>query len=239
MKMNATVPFDNLNEEDKLNIVNQVVERELLKLEATKDGIEKSTEFKKAIDEQKAEIGLELWMKKEFDKISIKDDDAKKFYDTEKDKFKEPARLKATHILLKTEDEAKAIIKTLSEANVTKESFNKVASEKSIDPSAKDNKGDLGWFMPTQMVKPFSEACQKLKAGEMTKEPVKSDFGYHIIYLEDSKAETTTAFDTVKGQIVQYLKMKKLKDIMMAKAKNAKAKAKVDIKFKPTKKEGK
>lgn len=226
-KLNANVGFDGLKEDDKAKVIDQVIERELLKEQAFKEKIDQKPEFKKALEETKGEIGISLWMQQEFEKIAISDADVKAFYEKEKDKFKVPASFKASHILVKTEEEAKALIKELSGKNL--EEFKKVAADKSTDPSAKQNSGDLGWFLPTQMVKPFSDAASKLAKGTMTTEPVKSDFGFHIIYLEDAKAEGTATLAEAKGQIIQHLKMTKFRENIAAKAKELRKKAKIFV----------
>lgn len=229
-KMNANAPFQQLKDEDKKAVLDQVIERELLKEQAFKDKVDQNPEFKKALEETKSEIALSFWMQKEFEKMTVSDNDAKAFYDKEKDKFKIPASFKASHILVKTEDEAKTLIKELMGKKLPE--FRKVALEKSIDPSAKQNSGDLGWFLPNQMVKPFSDATAKLKVGEMTLEPVKTDFGYHVIYLEEAKAEGIAPYEQAKGQIVQHIKMTNFREVIAKKAQDLRKKAKIVVEAK-------
>ena len=107
---------------------------------------------------------------------------------------------KARHVLVEKEEDAKAIIAKLDKG----EKFDELAKQ-SKDPGSKDKGGDLGWANPAGFVKPFAEALTKLEKGKYTTTPVKTDFGYHVIKLEDSRALKAPAFDEVKGQLKQRL----------------------------------
>jgi peptidyl-prolyl cis-trans isomerase C len=89
------------------------------------------------------------------------------------------------------------------------EEFEKLALELSEDPSAKENKGDLNFFAREQMVPEFSDAAFKMKKGEISTEPVRSDFGFHIIKVTDRKVEENVAFDEAKPQLVAFLEGRK------------------------------
>lgn len=114
---------------------------------------------------------------------------------------------KARHILVKTEDEAKKIIVELNKGG----DFAKLANKNSLDAKESQNGGDLGWFVAGQMVAPFSEAVVKLQKGKYTEAPVKTQFGYHIILREDSRAQTPPSLDSVKEQLIPYLQRKRFK----------------------------
>jgi hypothetical protein len=105
---------------------------------------------------------------------------------------------KARHVLVEKEEEAKAIIAKLDKG----EKFSELAKQ-SKDPGSKDKGGELGWSSPAAYVKPFGEALTKLKKGEYTKTPVQSDFGYHVIQLDDSRPANPPPFDQVKPQLQQ------------------------------------
>ena len=107
----------------------------------------------------------------------------------------------AFHILVKTEDEAKAIIAQLKGGA----DFATLAKEKSIDPSAKQNGGDLDWFVKEEMVPEFSEAAFKLQKGQFTETPVKTQFGYHVILVVDRGPAPAPAFDKVRDELVRQL----------------------------------
>jgi peptidyl-prolyl cis-trans isomerase C len=111
----------------------------------------------------------------------------------------------ARHILVKTEDEAKAIIAQLNK----KVAFDKLAKEKSLDKGSAKNGGDLGWVLPSNVVKEFGDALQKLKKGETTKAPVKTQFGWHVIKLENSRPVQIPSLDEVKDDIRHQLQQKR------------------------------
>lgn len=224
----AGVTYDQLKPELKGRVLDQAIERELLKEHAIKSGIEKTKDYKEALEKIKRDLALEIWMKKQFNSIKISDKEAKDFYQKNIDKFKMPARVHARHILVKDEKEAKDIIKELNSTpkDKIKEKFIELAKTKSVGPSGK-NGGDLGYFGARQMVKPFSDAAFKLKPGEYTKEPVQTQFGYHVIYVEDKKPAKTVSFDEVKDRIKQQLKMQKFQEIISKEAKKLKKSAKI------------
>lgn len=114
--------------------------------------------------------------------------DIKDYYDKNADKFMQPAAVKARHVLVKTEQEAKDVIKELDGLSGQKlnDKFVELATTKSTGP--RQGGGELGWFAANQMVKPFSDAAFALKKGEITKKPVQTQFGFHVILVEDTKA---------------------------------------------------
>ena len=104
---------------------------------------------------------------------------------------------KARHILTTTETEAQAVIAQLNKGA----NFATLAKEKSIDTSSAQNGGELGWFSPDQMVKPFADAVEKLKKGSYTQTPVHTQYGWHVILLQDVRAVQPPPFDEVKDQV--------------------------------------
>lgn len=129
----------------------------------------------------------------------------------------------ARHILVTTEDQAKSIIAKLDKGA----NFADLAKSNSIDPS-KANGGDLGWFTPKGMVKPFADAVVQLKAGEYTREPVHTQYGWHVIKLEGTRDLSVPSFDSVRQRLVQIVKQKKFKayeDELIQKAKIEREKA--------------
>ena len=223
--------FDKLDKNMKKRVLDTLVEKKLLIQNASKSGLENSDAYKKKLEIVKKELLLTTWMEEEAKKIeaSIKDSDLKAFYDKNRDKFKEPAQLKARHILVKSEDEAKAIIKELEGAKDVNAKFIELAKSKSTGPSGQ-NGGELGWFPLERMVPEFSSAADKLKKGEFTKTPVKTQFGYHVILLEDRKPAGVKSFDEVKPQIKAILNRKKFNDFIENKVKALKKDAKIEIK---------
>jgi peptidyl-prolyl cis-trans isomerase C len=126
-------------------------------------------------------------------------------------------RYRASHILVPTEDAAKQIIAQLQKGA----SFEQLARTQSTD-SSKEQGGDLNWFTPDSMTPPFAEAVQKLKKGETTATPVKTQFGWHVIKLTDTAENPPPPFESVKDRLVQLVEEKKFNgyvDTLMTKAK--------------------
>jgi parvulin-like peptidyl-prolyl isomerase len=223
--------FDTLDKNMQKKVLDMIVDRKLLAQNASKAGLEKTDEFKQKLEMIKKDLTLNLWMEQEAKKIekSTKESELKEFYEKNKKNFETPAELKASHILVKTEDEAKAIIKSLDGAKDVKAEFAKLAKEKSTGPSGA-NGGDLGWFPASKMVPEFSVAANKLAKGTFTKEPVKTQFGYHIIYLEDKKPAGIKKFDEVKEQIKGLVNRDKFNKLIETTVSNLRKDAKIELK---------
>jgi EpsD family peptidyl-prolyl cis-trans isomerase len=229
--MGARMTYDALPDNIKKKVLDQVIEQELLQEHAIQSGVERDTEYKKALEKLKKKLALDIWMKKQLDQLHISDKEAKKVYEEHKDSFKRPESVHAYHILVKTEEEAKQIINELKHTpkSQLKEKFQELAKSKSTGPSASRG-GDLGTFGPGQMVKPFNDAAFALKAGEFTTQPVKTQFGYHVIYVEEKKPAETIPFSQVKDRIKQNLKMEKFKERIQTIAKELRSQAKIQYK---------
>jgi peptidyl-prolyl cis-trans isomerase C len=172
-----------------------VIEIKLLAEEAKAKGFDKDADFQRrmAFLNDRA-LHSETIQKEVTDKIT--DEDIRKRYDTEIAATPPANEVHARHILVKTKEEAEAIIKELDAGG----DFEKIANEKTSDPSGKTSGGDLGWFGQGQMVPEFEKAAFALEPGSYTKEPVQSQFGWHVIKLEDKRAKQPPAFEQVKEQ---------------------------------------
>ncbi len=223
--------YETLPEDAKQKIVEQAIERKLLTAEAMKSGVEKDKDYAEALKRIKSDLALEVWMKKIFDGVKVSPQEVKDYYDKNADKFMQPATVKARHVLVKTEEEAKDVIKQLDGLSGQKlvDKFTELATTKSTGPSGQGG-GDLGWFAANQMVKPFADAAFALKKGEITKVPVQTQFGYHVILVEDTKAAEKATFETVKANIENGLKMEKFRVQVSEKAKKLRQSAKVTTK---------
>jgi len=204
-------------------VLEQLVAKTLVYGDAKKTGILKSKEYKdryaEVIANVKKEIAIQVWQKREIDKIKISNKAMKDYYNKNKDEFNEKESVHARHILVKTEAEAKTIEKELKglKGVALKTKFIELAKTKSTGPSGVKG-GDLGYFSPGQMVPAFSKKAFSMKV-ETVSAPVKTQFGYHIIYLEDKKAKKTRSFKDVKSVIERRLKLEKAKTAMIAKMK--------------------
>jgi len=218
--------------EFRKQVLEQLVAKELVYDDAKKSGVLESQEYKEKYAEVteriKKEIAIQVWQKREVDKIAISDADLKKYYDANKEEFVENESVNARHILVEKEADAKSVISQLKplKGDALKNKFIELAKEKSTCASAADG-GDLGYFTAGQMVPEFNDKAFAMKVKEFTTEPVKTQFGYHVIYIEDKKAKTTKSFGEVKPFIEQRLKMEKAKSVMMAKMKELEKKAQI------------
>lgn len=151
------------------------------------------------------------------DKVKVSNKELKNYYDKNKEEFKEKESVHARHILVKTQDAAEAIVTEVKSLKGTalKSKFIELAKTKSTGPSGPKG-GDLGYFAQGQMVPEFNNKVFSMKAGTVS-EPVKTQFGYHVIYLEDKRAAKNLAFTEVKSFIEQRLKLEKFKDTMKIK----------------------
>jgi parvulin-like peptidyl-prolyl isomerase len=135
------------------------------------------------------------------------DSEVKTYFDKNQANYSQPESVTAHHILLKTEDEAKAIITQLVAAQKSNTQilplFEQLAKEKSIEPGAKDSGGDLGTFTKGKMVPEFETAAFAQKVGTFSATPVKTQFGYHVIYVEAHTTSSTPDYDKVKTQVAQ------------------------------------
>ncbi|TLD86735.1 peptidyl-prolyl cis-trans isomerase [Helicobacter sp. MIT 05-5294] len=223
------VAFEQLPEDAKGQIINQAIERKLLIEQAKKDKIQNSKEFKEALAAAEEELMLQAWMGKQIEKIKVSEAEISQFYNQNKDKFVQPEMVRASHILVSSESDAKAIIADLKKAGKNAAArFNEIIREKMQNGSAKDG-GNLGYFAKNQMVPEFSNAAFKLSKGTYTTTPVKTQFGYHVIYVEDKKASGTLALNDIKGQIEQNIKMKKFQENLKKEGESLRKKAKVEI----------
>ena len=222
------VPADKQIEFRK-QVLEQLVAKELVYGDAKKTGVLKSKEFKdryaEIVANVKKEIAIQIWQKREIDKIKITNKAMKDYYNKNKDEFNEKESAHARHILVKTLPEAKAIAKELKglKGVALKSKFIELAKAKSTGPSGVKG-GDLGYFSPGQMVPEFSKKAFSMKV-ETVSAPVKTQFGYHIIYLEDKKAKKSKSFSEVKSVIERRLKLEKAKEVMIAKMKDLRKKA--------------
>ena len=182
----------------------ELVRREILQQAAQKKGLDKNTEVQAQMDMARQAVLIRAYLQSFVQANPISDADIRKEYDNIKSRLGEK-EYKARHILVESEDQAKAIIAKLQAG----EKFEDLAKE-SKDPGSKDRGGDLGWANPGMFVKPFSDAMVGLEKGKFTPQPVKSDFGYHIIKLEDVRAMKTPSFEEVKPQIQQRLQQQKV-----------------------------
>ncbi|MQA18595.1 peptidylprolyl isomerase [Rugamonas rivuli] len=181
----------------------ELIGREVMIQEADKQGFGTKPEVKAAIENARQSIIINAMLADYVKKNPIKDTEIKAEYDKYKAAMGEK-EYHSRHILVATEQEAKDIIAKLKAGGKFEE-----LAKVSKDGSA-NNGGDLGWMAPGKLVKPFADAMVALKNGEITQTPVKTEYGYHVIKLEESRATKLPAVEEVKGQIAEALQQRKI-----------------------------
>lgn len=182
-------------------VVDNLVLQMVVAQEAAKQGLDKAPEFVEQMETIRQSALANAYVEDFVKKNPVTDDMLKAEYERIK-ATSTGTEFKARHILVEKEAEAKDIIAKLKKAPA---SFEKLAKEKTKDAGSKENGGDLGWFDPKRMVPEFSAALTKLEKGKFTEEPVKSQFGYHVILLEDTRPVQPPALEEVKPQLSQQL----------------------------------
>jgi len=181
-------------------IKDTLINQEIILQEAVKKGLDKNPEVAAQLDLQRQEILTTAYIQEYTRTNPVTDDAMRKEYERIKPTI--PTKeYKARHILVEKEDEAKEITAQIKKGG----SFEKLAAEKSKDTGSKAKGGDLDWSPAQRYVKPFGEALAKLKKGQMTDAPVQSDFGWHIIRLDDERAAKVPTFEEAKPQIHNML----------------------------------
>lgn len=206
------------NAEARNTFIDRLAMQLIISQEAAKKGLDKAPEVSAQLELGRQSVLVNAFVQDYLKNNSISDDTLKAEYE----KFKAQAtgtEYKARHILVQKEAEAKDIIARLKK---NPKAFEALAKEKSNDSRSKAKGGDLGWFDPRGMVPEFGAAVAQLAKGKLTETPVKSQFGYHVILLEDSRAKQVQPFEQVKPALTQQVQqqyLKKLFDDMKAKAK--------------------
>lgn len=181
----------------------ELIGREVMIQEADKQGFGTKAEVKAAIENARQSIIINAMLADYVKKNPVKDTEIKAEYDKYKAAMGEK-EYHSRHILVATEQEAKDIIAKLKAGGKFEE-----LAKVSKDGSA-NNGGDLGWMAPGKLVKPFADAMIALKNGEITQTPVKTEFGFHVIKLEESRATKLPTLEEVKGQVAEALQQRKI-----------------------------
>jgi len=206
----------------KAQAKDQVVMREIFAQEAEKQGIPNTPDYKAQLDLVRQTVLINTLFQNFVKSHPVSDADAKAEYDKIKAE-QSGQEYHARHILVDSEDEAKKLIAQIKAGA----KFEDLAKKSSKDTGSAENGGDLDWAKPSAYVPEFSTALQGLKKGQMTDTPVKTQFGYHIIRLEDTRAAQFPSYDEVKDKIKQQMEQVKLQEYQ---EKLRKA-AKTDYKF--------
>jgi peptidyl-prolyl cis-trans isomerase C len=174
--------------------------RELLAREAKKSGLDKNADVKTQMDLASQTVLVRAYVGDWIRKNPVPEADLHKEYDTVKSQIGDK-EYKVRHILVKTEDEAKNIITELQKGA----KFDELAKARSEDPGSKEKGGDLDWNAPANFVKPFGDAMKATPKGKFTAQPVQTQFGWHVIEVDDVRDAKVPGYDEVKPQLQQRL----------------------------------
>lgn len=186
------------NPEEALNpplILNEMINRELLREEAEKQGIEQRDDVKQLLQIERTSLLVNTLIADKLKSLDLSDEALKKEYD-EQVKNLDLKEYKASHILLETKEDAETAIKELKDGA----DFAELAKKKSTGPTGA-NGGDLGWFDPASMVPEFGDAVKGMQKGQITETPVKTQFGWHVIKLVDVKEKQPPSFESTKERL--------------------------------------
>ena len=206
--------------EQQIKLLNELVNTFILSNSAEGQALAQQPDLAAAIDVSRARLITQALIENTLENSSVTDDEINAVYD-EKYAGKTKQEFKARHILVKTEDEAKALIKQLDGGA----DFAQLAKEHSTGPSSSAG-GDLGWFEKDMMVKPFADAVASMSNGTHSSSPVKTQFGWHIILREDAKDLAAMEVAQVKDDIISSIRTQKLRALIN----NLREKAKVEVK---------
>lgn len=230
--------FNQLPPEKKAELSQKVIDglisQELVYADAKKIGVLQSAEYKaelaNVLERVKVQLAAKVWEKRQFDKVKVNEKEIKAYYKSHPEEFSEKSKVRASHILVKTQAEADAITKELKglKDGALNAKFAELAKAKSTGPSGPKG-GDLGYFGQGQMVPAFNDTVFKMKKGELTASAVKTQFGYHVILVTDVQEAKELAYKEVKGFIEQKLKVEIFKEHMQSKMNELKKTAKISF----------
>jgi peptidyl-prolyl cis-trans isomerase C len=211
-----------LTPEQKNQVLDELISMQLLSAQAEKDGLDKNPDTAAQLEVLRIRVLADAASQKYLKDQEPTDAQLHAEYETaiaSMDKTEYHAR----HILVSSKDQADQITKKLKGGA----KFDDLAKAQSLDTGSKANGGDLGWFTTSHMVKPFADAVKELKKGEITPQPVQTQYGWHVIQLEDTREAAPPPFDQVKAQLVNAVIRKKLQAYVDDLKKNAKIEKKL------------
>ena len=197
----------------------ELIAREIFAQEAEKKGLTKNADVRRQLETVRQDILIRAVIRDHLQKNPIKEEELKAEYDRVAKQAGGDKEYKVRHILVEEEAEAKDIIAQLKKGAKFEE-----LAKKSKDPGSASSGGDLDWNTASTFVKPFSDAMVKLDKGKMTEEPVKTQFGWHVIRVDDVRDVEPPPLEQVKPQIQQELERRRVQDLQ----KELRAKAKIE-----------
>jgi peptidyl-prolyl cis-trans isomerase C len=199
-----------IDDTQKEAVIARLVSNELIYQEALKAGLDKKSDFQIQEDLARRELLVNAYWQDYMKNNPISESDIKAAYEKYKIELGNK-EYKVSHILLESEAEAIQVIGQLNKGG----DFAKIAADKSRDPSAKENKGELGWFSLASILKPFNLVLPYLNKGAISKEPIQTKFGWHVIRLEDTRDITTPEYDKVKDALQKQLSKRQMEKMLL------------------------
>lgn len=225
--------FNSLSEAQQKQLVDEAISQQVIFKQAEKDKLERTSEYKELFDTFKKQALVTIWVKRQQQELEkntkVSDAEVKEYYDNN-EKFFTEEKGHVKHILVKTEDEAKKIIDELNKTPKSRvdSKFSSLAKAQSIDDT-KASGGDLGEIDKNKMVPEFGEAAFALKNGTFSKTPVRTQFGYHVIYMVKKEKPIKRELSSVKDQIRSALSKQKLQNALHNKVLELRQKAKISF----------
>lgn len=213
--------IENASPEQRKSILDEIISRDVLAQEAIKQGLDKKDEVKANLEAARKDILISSLLQDWSEKNQITDEDVKKAYDEMLKDQTGKKEFKVSHILVKEEEKAKTL---LADIKAKKLSFEEAAKKDSIDPGSGKNGGDLGWANPDMYVPEFAAAVKSGKKGEIS-EPVKSQYGYHLVRIDEDRPLTPPTLEQVKTDLTRSLTQKKMFEFV----ESLRSKAKIEV----------
>lgn len=199
-------PLEQVTAEEREALIGELTDIYLLSTQASAKELEQDPEVAAQIELQKRGVLAQAAAERFFTQTAVSEEEVLAEY-AKQVQLAPPLQFKARHILVPTQGAAEDVIQQLDDGA----DFVELAKEKSTGPSASSG-GDLGWFSPNQMVKPFSDAVAKLEDGAYTKEPVQTEFGWHVIMREESRKTEPPTLASVRDAVTQSIQQKKFQE---------------------------
>jgi peptidyl-prolyl cis-trans isomerase C len=199
-------PAEDLTPEQRAELLDNLIRGEVIASAAEKNGIAAMDETRAVMDLSRLQILQQASTQAYLKDRKASDEELQAEYGLQMATMAK-TQYRASHILVPTQEAARQVIEDLGKGA----SFASLARRVSIDPESKEKGGDVDWFTPEGMPPPFTQAVQAMKKGEVTKTPVQTTFGWHVIRLDDTREATPPPFDSVKDRLVQIVEGKKFK----------------------------
>jgi peptidyl-prolyl cis-trans isomerase C len=207
------------NEQTRAMVRDELINREVIAQEAQKSGVSKSQEVQQQLDMARQEVLVGAYIRDWLRRNPVTEAEVQKEYERARSQTGDK-EYRARHILVETEEQAKSLIAELKKGG----KFDELATKNSKDPGSAQRGGDLDWNVPGTYDRQFSEAMTKLEKGKYTEAPVRTQFGYHIIQLDDVRPVKFPALADVRQRLQQQITQRKIDDLV----KSLRAKAKVE-----------